>query len=168
MKKLQTLLLKAENSKWHLFLLNTFLFRLIPFNKPHSIKILNINSQICKAELPYISTNLNHIGGLHACALATTAEFCAGIFLLRNIDSNRYRLIMKELKAEYFAQARSKAFATTNIDNAQMNIIKDNLLKDKVCEIPMCVNINDLEGKLLAKITVLWQMKDWEIVKMKK
>jgi hypothetical protein len=75
---------------------------------------------------------------------------------------------MKELKAEYFAQARSKAFATTNIDNAQMNIIKDNLLKDKVCEIPMCVSINDLEGKLLAKITVLWQMKDWEIVKIKK
>ena len=66
---------KAKTSHLYLRFLNWGLYRMIPFNAPHGFEIAEITDWEVKTVLPYIRKNLNHINGIHACALATVSEF---------------------------------------------------------------------------------------------
>ena len=68
---LNTITQKATNSKFYLWLLNQGLSYMIPFNKPHGFKIVKISEEKIRTKLPYKRKNLNHIKGIHACAMAT-------------------------------------------------------------------------------------------------
>ena len=81
---------KAQNSSFYLRVLNWSLWRIIPFNKPHGIKIQKIESDGIVTTLPYKRKNLNHIKGLHACGMATLAEFTTGLMLLKKLDTSKY------------------------------------------------------------------------------
>lgn len=84
MNKLFSLIEKAKHSKLYLKILNVMLARSIPFNKPHGFTIKEIYDDGFKISLPYKRKNLNHIKGIHACALATLAEYTSGLTLMLN------------------------------------------------------------------------------------
>src|SRR5688572_29492751 len=96
MKQLLFIFRKAKRSSFFRWLLNLLLGYAIPFNKPHRIRITAIHDDGVSVRLPYRRRNLNHLKGIHACALATTAEYTSGIALLTAIGTD-YRLIMKNL-----------------------------------------------------------------------
>ena len=75
----------AKNSKFGLFKLNLGLGYVIPFNRPHKIKILEIKDDSVKTIIPYRRKNFNHIKGLHACGMATAAEFSSGFMLILSL-----------------------------------------------------------------------------------
>ena len=83
----------AKTSKFGLFKLNLGLGYVIPFNRPHKIKILEIKDDSVKTIIPYRRKNFNHIKGVHACGMATAAEFSSGFMLLTKLGSKKYRLI---------------------------------------------------------------------------
>ena len=93
------------------WLLNAMLDRMIPFNRPHGFRVEPMLKGGIKVHVPYRRINRNHIKGIHACALATAAEYCCGLALLEHLDPSRFRLIMKTLHMEYHYQARTRAFA---------------------------------------------------------
>ena len=66
----------------NLMALNKVLTIGIPFNAPHGFKIVELSSDIVRITLPNRKLNHNHIGGIHACAMATVGEYCAGMALL--------------------------------------------------------------------------------------
>ena len=70
----------AKKSKFGMFKLNLGLHYVIPFNKPHGIKLIEISDDFVKTKIPYKRKNLNHIKGIHACGMATAAEFASGFF----------------------------------------------------------------------------------------
>lgn len=158
----------AAGSKWALKKLNFALALGIPFNKPHGIKIYKIEPRAIVTTIPYKRRNFNHIKGVHACGLATVAEFCSGLTLLRFLDAQKYRLIMQKLEVEYHYQAKSDAFARFELSESE---VKNNLLiplelEGKVfhtCEIP----VHDKDGNLLCTAHTNWQIKDWSSVKTK-
>lgn len=162
------LLKKAQTSSFYLFILNTFMGRLIPFNRPHNIKIGQITNNSITIELPYRKSNYNHIKGLHACGIATIAEYCTGLSLLRKLSADKYRIIMKQLNMQYFYQGKMKAFAHFEIDQDWLNInvlapLKTTDKIDVQCE----VKIFDKDKNHLATGSVIWQIKDWAKVKTK-
>ena len=83
--QIEQIIQNAENSSFGLWWLNFLLARLIPFNKPHSIKVIKISKSEIQTNIPYKKKNLNHIKGIHACGLATAAEFASGLLLLYNL-----------------------------------------------------------------------------------
>src|SRR5690606_9167838 len=105
----------AQNSKFGLWKLNFLLQRFIPFNRPHGIKIVSLNPNRVEVNIPYKKKNLNHIKGLHACGLATAAEFSSGFLLLSRLGMENYRLIMQSLEVEYFYQGKKNATAVYEI-----------------------------------------------------
>lgn len=115
MKRLISLFEKAKHSAFFRFVLNTVLSYAIPFNKPHGIKITEVHDEGVSVRLPYKRKNLNHLKGIHACALATTAEYTSGISLLLTIGTD-YRLIMKNISVTYHYQAKMDVITSLKLE----------------------------------------------------
>lgn len=159
------LLHRAENGGFDLFKLNVVLLRGIPFNKPHRLKIKSLSAEKAETFLPYTRKNLNHLKGIHACALATLAEYTSGLLLLRNFGSSRYRLIMKKLEVDYHFQARLDARCTFGIpDESRQKLLAD-LDSGEASFYLATVEVHDLKGNLLCTARVQWQLKKWDKVK---
>jgi acyl-coenzyme A thioesterase PaaI-like protein len=159
---------KAKHSAFYLRLLNWSLDRMIPFNKPHGFKILEIGDFHLRTKIPYRKKNFNHIRGLHACALATISEFTTGFLLVSKLDGKKFRLIMQRLEMDYHYQGKMDAMAEFS---ASEHWLEEKIylpLKNQDAVVVVCeVKINDVKGNHLTTGQVYWQIKNWEKVKTK-
>jgi acyl-coenzyme A thioesterase PaaI-like protein len=163
-----TLVQKAKTSSFYKGVLNFALDRMIPFNKPHSFKVVEISDFSIKTSLPYKRRNFNHIRGIHACAMATISEFTTGFLLISKLDAKKYRLIMQRLEMNYHYQGKMDALATFSISEEWLSInIYEPLQSQEAVVIPCEVKIHDVKGNHLSTGTIFWQVKDWTKVKTK-
>ena len=112
----QNLFVKAFESPRGLKKLNLALAIGIPFNRPHKLKITHLKPGEAKVHAPFIRKNMNHIKGMHACCLATLAEFTSGLVMLGSVQSDKYRLIMESIEVKYFFQGKSGRTASFEMD----------------------------------------------------
>jgi acyl-coenzyme A thioesterase PaaI-like protein len=124
---LNSILDKAKNSSFYLYLLNIVLRRIIPYNAPHRFKVEKVNEESLEVSIPFIKKNKNHINGIHACALATLCEYISGLSLARALPPENYRLILQTIHVDYHYQGKTKLFARFGIDDQQLNEIKSAL-----------------------------------------
>lgn len=141
---------------------------MIPFNRPHGFAIEELGDDYLKVRLPYRKNNFNHIRGLHACALATLAEFTTGFMLVRKLDARKYRLIMKRLEMDYHYQGKSDATARFEIADSWLHEkiftpMQHNEAVEVVCE----VMLYDEQQNHLATGSVCWHVKPWSAVRTK-
>lgn len=166
MKYLLILFDKARHSKFFLFVLNEVLGYSIPFNKPHKLKITEVHDGGVSVRLPFRRKNLNHLKGIHACALATTAEYASGISLLLAIGTH-YRLIMKNIHVTYHYQAKMDVIASVKFDELH---IKRNILTPLNAGEPVLfsstVEVYDLMTNHICTASIEWQIKHWGKVKV--
>ncbi len=157
---------KAKTSSFYLTLLNWSLNRMIPFNKPHGFRILEIGDHHLRTLIPYRRRNFNHIRGLHACALATISEFTTGFLLVSKLHAKKYRLIMQRLEMDYHYQGKMNATATFTISEDWLQQQIYDPLKTQDAVVIICeVKIHDEQGNHLTTGKVYWQIKDWQKVK---
>jgi hypothetical protein len=163
-----TIIQKAKTSDFYKSVLNFSLNRMIPFNKPHDFKIVELGDFHIKTLIPYRKSNFNHIRGLHACALATISEFTTGFLLINKLDAKKYRLIMQRLEMDYHFQGKMNAFATFTISEewVQTNIYEPLKTLEAVV-IPCEIKIHDEKDNHLTTGKIFWQVKDWNKVKTK-
>ena len=159
---------KAQNFSLYRKILNIGLNRMVPFNKPHGFRIVEIGDHRLKTKVPYRKANFNHIKGIHACALATLSEFTTGFLLLTKLDPKKYRLIMHSISMEYHYQAKMDSYGSFDISEDWLHkwIYKPIESTEKVlvdCE----VKIHDKEGNHISTGSVKWQIKSWKKVKTK-
>lgn len=166
--QVEKIIQRAEKSSWGLWWLNFLLGRLIPFNRPHGIKVIKISKTEIQTKIPYKKKNLNHIKGIHACGLATAAEFASGLLLLYNLGFKEYRLIMKSIHVDYNYQAKKEAIATFTLPSDQLQSEMLSPLKEEgVIEKQCRIAVKDIEGNLLCEAQTNWQIKSWEKVRTK-
>lgn len=165
---LKNIIAKASHSNLYLWLLNKGLDFTIPFNKPHGFKITEISEDKIKTKLPFKRRNLNHIKGIHACAMATISEYTTGLMILNKLDNKKYRIIMQKLQMEYFYQAKMDAEAEFSIDDEWVKTKVEEPLKttDSVV-IPCEIKLHDKNGNHLSTGTIFWQIKPWDKVRTK-
>lgn len=159
---------KAKHSAFHLKVLNFGISRLVPFNKPHGFRIVEISDTHLKTLVPYRKANFNHIRGIHACALATLSEYTTGFLLLTRLDPKKYRLIMERIEIDYHYQAKMDSYATFQISKEWLEEYAFQPLKSSPkisldCE----VLIHDRDGNHISTAVVRWQVKSWKEVKTK-
>ena len=164
----QQVLLRAKHSSFYRGILNWSLGRLIPFNKPHDFKVVEIDDYRIKTMIPYKRKNFNHIRGLHACALATISEFTTGFLLINRLDAKKYRLIMQRLEMDYHYQGKMNAYAEFSISEEWLQSAVYEPLKNQDAVVVVCeVKIVDEKNNHLTTGKVYWQIKDWQKVKTK-
>ncbi len=159
---------KAKTSAFYLWLLNWSFERMIPFNRPHGFRIVEIGDYHVRTKLPYKTKNLNHLKGLHACALATITEITSGFIFVMKLDPAKYRIILKQLQINYLYQGKTDAFGEFRVSEEWIlkNIIEP-LKENESIEIISEVNLVDTNGKQLTNGKATWQVKDWTKVKTK-
>jgi acyl-coenzyme A thioesterase PaaI-like protein len=166
MPDLTPLIVKARSSKIQLRWLNIILRFAIPFNRPHGFRITHIDENAISVKLPYKRANLNHIGGLHACALATLAEFSTGLLLISRLGMKSYRIILQHIEMDYHYQGKSRATAEFQIDEDWLREqVTDVLAKGDKATVACSVFIFDEQKNHLATGKVVWQIKSWKLVR---
>lgn len=158
--------LLANPTAMNLAALNKVMTVGIPFNAPHGFKIKKLSDQGVEIFLPNRKLNHNHLGGVHACAMATVGEYCAGMSLLSSFGISKYRLIMSDLHVKYTYQARTDLMAScsSHIDKEAIQKALDT--EGKYLQELQTI-IRDKNGKEVAIVTTEWQLKKWEHVKTK-
>lgn len=155
-------------SPWALRKLNWLLWLGIPFNHPHRIAIYKVEPDAVVTRIRRMRKNTNHIGGIHACGLATAAEFCSGLVLLRRLDPREYRLIMQKIEVQYHYQAKKDAMARFAMDDAHFETsILEPLQKEGVALLTCEVPVHDVEGNHLCTAYTTWHVKSWAQVRTK-
>ena len=163
-----TILQKAKTSSFYRWILNWALARMIPFNKPHGFKVVEVGDHHLRTIIPYKKSNFNHIRGLHACGLATISEFTTGFMLISKLDMKRYRIIMQRLEMEYHYQGKMDAFAEYRLEDSWMEKeIYEPLKTQDAVVLPFEIKIFDANKNHLTTGTIFWQIKEWGKVKTK-
>ena len=166
--RLDLLLQQVDESAWSKWKLNFILARIIPFNAKHGIKFKTSTADSLTCAIPHRKANLNHLGGIHACALATVGELSAGLLLLKKIDLSKYRLIMADLQVNYHYQAKLACTSTAKLSLESLNSLEQKLQADGVYTLSLVSDVNDISGNHIASVTTTWQLKSWKLVKTKK
>ncbi len=168
MNAFQKLVESARKNTFNLWILNQALWFKIPFNKPHGLKVTRVNEGGFEIQIPYKRSNMNHLKGIHACALATASEYVAGLSLIRFLDPGQFRLILESLKIQYFYQAKTAVKCEMELteDFIRQNILAPLNSQEAVfVEIPS--KIYDVNGNLICETITRWQIKSWQKVKTK-
>ncbi len=159
--------LLANPTSLNLMALDKLLRLGIPFNAPHGFKIKNLDKEAVIISLPNRKLNHNHIGGIHACAMATVGEYCAGMSLLSSFGISKYRLILSELNVKYTYQGRVDLEGICYPNQIDVEAVREGLEKEGKYLQPLKTIIRDLNGKEVAEVMTTWQLKNWEQVKTK-
>lgn len=168
MVNLKKMIERGRKSSTLLYILNIGLNRVIPFNKPHGFKILKIGDDYLTTFLPHKKRNFNHIKGIHACALATQSEFTTGLCLLRNLDSKKYRIILKTIHMDYHYQGKTGITATFKITKEWLNNFIIIPLQSNDSILVTCkIETYDSYKNHISTGNVEWQIKEWRNVKTK-
>lgn len=166
MTNIEKLIADAGKSKFALWKLNFALLRGIPFNKPHNLQVIGISAHETVVRYPYKRSNLNHIKGLHACGLATAAEYAAGLTLLAKLGVSKYRFILESLEMKYHYQGKQDAIAKCTVDEETLHKeVIEPLTTDDATYIECEAKVYDVDGNHLCTGTSTWQIKGWEKVK---
>lgn len=167
MKKLKWLIARAEHSTFYLWLLNFAAARFVPFNKPHSFAIRHISNELVELELPYKKSNMNHIRGIHACALATLCEYCTGIVLWTALDASSYRFILKNIHMTYHYQAKANVIAKFEMNKEWIEKnITSQMKNNEAFFTELTVDVYDTGNNHICTALINWQIKSWSNVKM--
>lgn len=165
-KLMEMLFTKSEDPKALYALQKMFLLG-IPFNKPHGLKFLKLSRNESRFRLANKRLNHNHLGGMHAIAQCLIGEFSAGILLTKNFSALKYRLIMKDIYAEYFKQARSEIYGSSTLKDEQIKQLKETIEKEDKAEIKLKTIVTNIDGEKISEVTTTWQLKDWSKAKFK-
>lgn len=166
MKKLNWLIEKAERSSFYLWILNFASGYFVPFNKPHHFRISKISKNAIEVVLPYRKSNLNHIKGIHACALATLCEYSTGLILLSSTDASQYRIILKNINMTYHYQAKTHVLAKFQLSNTWINENLTVPLKTKDAVFTeLTVEVFDPQNNHICTGLINWQVKLWNKVR---
>lgn len=157
----------SNPTKMNVLALDKLLTVGIPFNAPHGFKIKTLNQDAVIVALPNRKLNHNHIGGIHACAMATVGEYCAGLSLLQSFGISKYRLILSDLTVKYTYQGRVDLEGICSPNQIDVSKVSDALHADGKYSQELKTIIRDLNGKEVAVVTTVWQLKNWEQVKTK-
>lgn len=143
------------------FLMN----KLIPFNRHHGLFLSILDNNTAKAELPLSRSNQNHLGSMHACALATVGEYCSGMLLIRNFSPTSCRIIIERLDIQYHQQAKTHVYAHAFLSSETIEQIAKNLNDFGQTSTTLEAQLHNRENNLVAIIKTTWQIKKWSQIK---
>jgi acyl-coenzyme A thioesterase PaaI-like protein len=163
------LICKAKTSAFYRKLLNFALWRVVPFNKTHRPQITALTDDEVRMMLPFIRANKNHVGGIHACALATLCEYVCGLCLLMNLNPKEYRIVMKSLQMTYHYQAKTAVKARFRLSHEwiEKEILNPLQQAESVFN-EFVVDVYDENEVHICTGTINWQIKSWDKVRTSK
>ena len=139
-----------------------------PFNSHLKARLLNWTKESASLEVPLHRGVKNHIGGIHAGAIFTLGETCAGLVIIKNFSFSKYRPIMTDVSVKYSIQARGKITGVTTVKRSSINKVNQGLMSGSPQTIALETRILNSKKEELALVKTKWQIKSWDQIKIKK
>lgn len=139
----------------------------IPFNIPHRFKFVELSKKSTRIKLPLMRNNKNHLGGIHACAIATLGEYPAGLTLIKYFGASKYRIVMSKLEVTYLKQGKSDLIGKVDFPVQDIDRMEKELATDKKTTATIQTDIIDANEEVVAIVLTTWQLKDWSAVSFK-
>ena len=133
----------------------------LPFNRPHRISIAEVNPERVGIRLPSRRSNQNHLGGMHACAIATALEFSSGASVLLEVGLSDYRIIMSRIEVDYLAKPQGDCMASAQRNTPEVQGLSGVLEKEGVARVTLGSALHDAQGEHCAQASVHWHLKAW-------
>lgn len=133
----------------------------LPFNRPHKIRIASVSDEAVEVGLPSRKSNQNHLGGMHACAIATALEFASGASILLEVGMRDYRIIMSRLEIGYLAKPKGNCVARAQRNTPDVRGLTGVLESEGVARIVQRSSLFDASGEHCAEAAVHWHLKAW-------
>jgi len=134
----------------------------LPFNRPHRIRIDAVSEEAVSVVLPNRKSNRNHLGGMHACAIAAALEFSSGASILLEVGMRDYRIIMGRLEIDYLAKPKGNCVAKAKRNTPDVQGLTGVLEAEGVSQIAQRSSLYDASGEHCAEASVHWHLKAWE------
>lgn len=160
--------LESKKPKLARFLAMQFLNRFSPFNNNLKAKLLAWTDGECRIFVKKRRTLQNHVGNIHAGAIFTLGETCAGLVIIRNFPFQQFRPLMSDVKVNYSKQARADITGVSLLDPETVRVAQAQVASGEIPTIEMRTNIwSDVKGsqEIIAVVTTVWQVKPWKDVR---
>lgn len=141
------------------------LSRISPFNDHLKASMLEWTDNVCLIAVKHRRRVRNHVGSVHAGALFTLGETCAGLVIVRNFPFSAYRPLMSEVKVSYSKQAREDVVGRAEISLAEIERILQVIESGNVPFSEVITNILNEQDEIIAVVTTTWQIKKWDMVR---
>ena len=133
----------------------------LPFNRPHRIRIASVSPDHLEIALPDRRTNRNHLGGMHACAMATALEFGSGASVLLEVGMQDYRIIMSRLEVDYLAKPKGDCVVRVQRNTPEVRGLSGVLERLGVARVALNSSLYDARGEHCAEAMMHWHLKAW-------
>ncbi len=120
--------------------------RMAPYTGTVGAEVTELRAGFARGELADRRAVRNHLGSVHAIALANFGEMISGVAMIYSLPADM-RAILTGLKVAYLKKARGLLTATCHVD-----VPTDG----KRQEIELLVEIRDAEGQLCCTVKPLW------------
>lgn len=159
--------LEKKSPKLARFIAINFLSQLSPFNAHLGAKMVEWSDNSCKIFLKRRRKVCNHVKAIHAGALFTLGETCAGLIIIRNFPFEGFRPLMSDVKVSYFKQGRDDVTGEAHIPSEKIAAMHADLARGEIPKIDVVTDIYDQNRLLIASVTTVWQVKPWKLVQTK-
>ncbi|MCB0350967.1 MAG: DUF4442 domain-containing protein [Bdellovibrionales bacterium] len=134
----------------------------VPFNFGLGMQIKKLTPNEVVLISPERRKRKNHVGSAHACFLALLSEYPAGLVVAQNYPFDKHRIIISELKIEYFKQGRGTLTSIAKSPSAWPELVNGETF------INMETEITNSKGERVSLCHTRWQVKEWTKVRKKR
>jgi acyl-coenzyme A thioesterase PaaI-like protein len=138
-----------------------------PFNAHLGAKLLGWDDLACTILLKRRRGVRNHVATIHAGALFTLGETCAGLVIIRNFPFEGFRPLMSDVRVSYLKQARDDVTGEACIPPETIASMHAALARGEIPTVEVVTDIYDTSRLHIAAVTTVWQVKPWKDVRSK-
>lgn len=149
------------------FVAINFLSWLSPFNAHLGSRLVEWTDEKCVIAIKRHRGVRNHVKSIHAGALFTLGETCAGLVIIRNFPFAKYRPLMSDVKVNYSKQARGDVTGECVIPKETVARMLREIVAEQIPFVEVVTNIMNDQKEIIAVVTTTWQVKQWGLVRTK-
>ncbi len=135
------------------------MFLQMPFLQKLGLKIARVEKGKVRVELPFDTSNTNHLGTIHAGALYTLAETAGGLVITSAATSADVVGVAKSGFIKYKKPARGMIYVEEEVDPAWVAEKFDQALNEGKADIPYTVHVRDENGDVVAEVEFVYHIR---------
>jgi len=143
-------------------LFSALLPQILPITSGMGLRIVALNDDEARVEMPLKRKTRNHVGGVYLGALLIVAEVTMALYVMRRFRPSGYRVLIKGVTSENTAQARGRVSARCRPESETRDALDAlaSLAPGAKAEVPVTVPVHTVDDDTqVARITFLVAVK---------
>ncbi len=131
----------------------------IPFLRKVVVRVDEAEGGRARLHLPYDRSNDNYVGTVHAAALFSLGETCAGVAAGTAFDLRRVRMLARQASIEYLKPVTTDIVGTAEIPPEIIASAGEKIEREGRATLPIHVTMTAAGSQLVARMTVEYHFR---------